>query len=319
MSAPLVSIIIPCYNAEAFMAEAIRSALAQTYPSREVIVVDDGSDDGSLDVVRSFGEEVRAESTAHRGGSAARNHGLRLARGELIQFLDADDLLFPEKVERCVYELTRTGADGVFCDAEVVSIAGEEVLGRYDHPLAEWDLVVYCSRYPIQVAAALHRAHVLHDRGGFNEALPCSQERDLHLRLACEGMVMRHLPEVLVRVRKREHRVSANYTRVLDQHAGMIERACEKLLHVGTLTEERRKAFSEWLAHDARHYLKQGETTKARDYFRRAAVLHPSGGMNRFGNAYRLSARTLGPVLTERLAGLKGQGWRSGDRKQRSP
>ena len=79
---PLVSIIIPCYNAEKYVGEAIESALAQTYPNKEVIVIDDGSTDGSLQVIKSFGHRIRWETGPNRGGSAARNRGIELARGE---------------------------------------------------------------------------------------------------------------------------------------------------------------------------------------------------------------------------------------------
>ena len=97
MNSPLTSVVIPCYNAEGYVGEAIESALNQTYRPVEVIVIDDGSTDGSLDVIRSFGDRIRYESGPNRGPSAARNRGVQLARGELIQFLDADDVLHPEK------------------------------------------------------------------------------------------------------------------------------------------------------------------------------------------------------------------------------
>lgn len=97
-SAPSASIIIPCYNSEGFIAQAIESALDQNYPNVEVIVVDDGSTDGSLQVIERFKERVCYATGPNRGPSAARNRGLQLANGEWIQFLDADDVLHPEKL-----------------------------------------------------------------------------------------------------------------------------------------------------------------------------------------------------------------------------
>jgi glycosyltransferase involved in cell wall biosynthesis len=97
-SEPLVSIVIPCYNAQRWVGAAIESALRQTYRRIEVIVVDDGSSDRSLDIIKQFAPGITWVSTANRGPSAARNAGLRIAKGEWIQFLDADDLLHPEKV-----------------------------------------------------------------------------------------------------------------------------------------------------------------------------------------------------------------------------
>ena len=96
-----VSIIIPCHNAEAWVAQTLESALAQTWPHKEIILVNDGSRDGSLAVARQFEPRgVQVVDQPNQGASAARNHGLRLARGDYIQFLDADDLLSPAKIER---------------------------------------------------------------------------------------------------------------------------------------------------------------------------------------------------------------------------
>ena len=80
------------------MGQAIESALAQTWAEKEVIVVDDGSKDGSLGVIRSFGDRIRWETGPNRGGNPVRNRLLELARGEWLQYLDADDYLLPEKV-----------------------------------------------------------------------------------------------------------------------------------------------------------------------------------------------------------------------------
>ena len=104
---PRVSIIIPCYNAAPWIEETIRSALAQTHADREIIVIDDGSTDDSLRHARKYeSREVRVVTQRNAGASAARNHGLRLATGDFIQFLDADDLLAPEKIAIQVRELT---------------------------------------------------------------------------------------------------------------------------------------------------------------------------------------------------------------------
>src|SRR5262245_42280315 len=96
----LVSILIPCYNAERWIAQAIESALAQTGVEKEVIVVDDGSTDRSLDVIRQFDGHIRWETGPNRGGGASRNRLLELARGNWLQYLDADDYLLPDKIAR---------------------------------------------------------------------------------------------------------------------------------------------------------------------------------------------------------------------------
>ncbi len=96
---PLVSIIIPVYNTEAFVADAIQSALDQTWPAKEIIAVDDGSTDRSAEVLKSFAPRIKVIEQENRGASAARNRALSEAQGEFIQYLDADDLLAPNKIK----------------------------------------------------------------------------------------------------------------------------------------------------------------------------------------------------------------------------
>ncbi|HEX4038300.1 MAG TPA: glycosyltransferase family 2 protein [Acidobacteriaceae bacterium] len=98
MTKPLVSILVPAYNAERWIAETLRSALAQTWPHKEIIVVDDGSRDRTLEVARQFaGRGVRVVSQKNQGASATRNAAFQLSRGDYIQWLDADDLLSADK------------------------------------------------------------------------------------------------------------------------------------------------------------------------------------------------------------------------------
>ena len=98
---PLVSILIPAYNAERWIAFALESAIAQTWQRKEIIVVDDGSADRTAEVARGFASKgVAVVSTQHQGASAARNHALQLSQGDYIQYLDADDLLAADKIER---------------------------------------------------------------------------------------------------------------------------------------------------------------------------------------------------------------------------
>jgi len=98
---PLVSILIPAYNSERWIGDAIESAIAQTWPHKEIIVVDDGSRDATLSVARQFASKrVSVVTQENQGASGARNTALKLAQGDYFQWLDADDLLSPEKVER---------------------------------------------------------------------------------------------------------------------------------------------------------------------------------------------------------------------------
>jgi glycosyltransferase involved in cell wall biosynthesis len=301
-----VSILIPCYNAERYVGEAIESALGQTYPNVEVIVIDDGSTDGSLEVIRSFGERIRWETGPNRGGSAARNRGIELARGELVQFLDADDLLHPAKLERQVPLAESEPSTLVYCDY-ATEVVGPDGFVRNAPRYGGGDPVAFVLRKAgLQTSAPLHWKKHLLAAGGFRVELPCSQERDLHLRLACMGLSFRHMRETLYTVRRLGGSVSSDSTRVLDQHSGIAWNAYRLLESSGRLTDERRAALAGFLAADARAYLQHGLVEKARDYFRQAARLHPAGGIPQaYSGKTRFLYHLLGPVATQRLVGWK--------------
>lgn len=112
----LASIIIPCFNAEKWLRAAIDSCISQTYLNLEIIVIDDGSTDTSLEIVKSYGNKIIWESGPNRGGGYARNRGFTLSTGDYIQYLDADDYLLPKKLERQIHCLEATKADVVYSD-----------------------------------------------------------------------------------------------------------------------------------------------------------------------------------------------------------
>src|SRR5690349_16045680 len=97
---PSVSVVIPTYNYGRFIAESVESAIRQTFPPYEVIVVDDGSTDGTGSIVKRFGEKVRYIRQENLGVCAARNHGVQVSKGKVIAFLDADDRLEPTALEK---------------------------------------------------------------------------------------------------------------------------------------------------------------------------------------------------------------------------
>ena len=106
---PLVSVIIPAYNSERYIAEAIDSVLQQDYPALEIIVVDDGSVDNTRNIVLSYGDKVRLASQKNKGSAAARNLGIAKALGKYIAFLDADDVWHQHKIRLQIDELRKSG------------------------------------------------------------------------------------------------------------------------------------------------------------------------------------------------------------------
>ena len=116
--APTISVIVPAFRSEATLGRAIESVLRQTHPAFEVVVVDDGSDDGTAAVAQAFGAPVRVLRQPNGGTASARNHGVREARGDVVCFLDADDSYAPQRLEQVVAKLAaEPELDGVVTDA----------------------------------------------------------------------------------------------------------------------------------------------------------------------------------------------------------
>jgi len=194
---PLVSIIIPCYNAERWIREALESCLAQTYRPIEIIVVDDGSTDNSLARVPRGERSIRVATGPHRGAGAARNRGFALSSGEYIQFLDADDLLYPQKIERQVQFLEESGADVVYGDWQFQTHRrdGSVQLSEPLRPGARKEVLegLLGTWWVAQLALLLKR-HSVMALGGWDEKLPAAQDRDFFSSVAFTGAVIRYQP-----------------------------------------------------------------------------------------------------------------------------
>lgn len=309
----LVSVVIPCYNAEETLGEAIESALVQTHPFVEVIVIDDGSTDNSLSIVQNFSGRVRLWRQENLGGCSARNRGVELAQGEWIQFLDADDLLDRDKINRQLPMVRRYPNDTVYCDYRRVDSDGCIDKSLSSPPVDEDDAVVFILKhYGITTSTPIHSRERLLRVDGFREALPCSQERDLHLRLACAGHGFRFHAEKLITIRKKAGSVSEDFVRVLREHRGIADHAIGLLQGSGNLTDRRRAAFAGFLARDARAFLQRGYRSEAMASFRQAREIHRRGGLDwAYDDAARMLARCVGPEVAERLVSVKRK-WFSG-------
>lgn len=181
--APLVSVIIPTYNRARFLREALASVLSQTYRPLEIIVVDDGSIDETPRLITGF--PVRYVRGPHRGVAAARNRGIRLARGPFLAFLDSDDLWLPEKLARQV----------AFFEAhpEAVAVQPEEIWirrGRRVNPkrrhAKEGGFIFHrCVELcVVSPSGVMLRKEVLVEVGTFDESFPACEDYDLWLRLS---------------------------------------------------------------------------------------------------------------------------------------
>ena len=205
----MISVIIPVFNLEAFLPEAVDSVLGQSFQDFEIILVDDGSADRSREIIESYrrGEpdRVRAVFQEHAGAAAARNAGIEMARGEWIAFLDGDDSWKPAKLELQLAEARRDPRLNLLSTA--VEIAGENrpLLDRV--PVGDnVQLELLLEGCFITLSSVLMRRELL-SATRFDERLPGAQDLDLYLRLA--GRIRyRFIPEPLVSYRIRAGAIS---------------------------------------------------------------------------------------------------------------
>jgi glycosyltransferase involved in cell wall biosynthesis len=193
---PLVSVVIPAYNRAGIIGETIDNVFEQTYPNIELIVIDDGSTDDTVQVLKSYGDRIRWAVQENAGPAAARNHGIRLAKGEIVAFQDSDDSWHPSKIERQVSLLQRAGESVVCCICNsVVQLPGISVRSFENAPIYPpieegiWlnPAEVLATRFILFNQAAAIRRDVLVKIGGFDESLRLLEDMDLGLRLSLEG------------------------------------------------------------------------------------------------------------------------------------
>ena len=225
MTPNLVSCIIPTYNGERFVAQAIDSILAQTYIPLEIICVDDGSTDGTEAAVRRFGDRVQYVRQSNAGPATARNTGARAARGEFLAFLDSDDTWLPDKLKLQVTHL-RNNPDQGFCVAHVQNFwepeLAEEQRKFQDHPRSK-PVAGYVTQ------ALLVRASAFETIGPFNTELKHTDATEWFLRAKSCGVVGHLLGDVLVMRRLHKDNRSRQFAgRSRDEFLDMAMAALKK-------------------------------------------------------------------------------------------
>jgi teichuronic acid biosynthesis glycosyltransferase TuaG len=220
---PAISVIIPAYNAEAFLARAIRSVEAQSFQDFELVVVDDGSTDGTADIARGF-SSVRYVRGSHQGEAGARNLGLEEATGELVAFVDADDEWLPEKLARQVAFMKELGSSFSYTDSYIVRDGGRvrySTLARPHRgeilaPLID-DWLDQAFILPTEVMAS--RA-LLQSAGGFETGLSTAGHVDygLWLKLALRGTQFDYLDEPLALWYRGHESVSSDAVEMVERY-----------------------------------------------------------------------------------------------------
>ncbi|MEX2336156.1 MAG: glycosyltransferase family 2 protein [Fulvivirga sp.] len=246
---PLISVIIPCYNHELYLGQAIESALSQTFPNVEIIIVDDGSSDDSAKIAKSY-HQVIYFFQENQGSSAARNTGIILSQGDYIVFLDADDYLLPEALQINYQYLKNTDAAFVFgtyrdqyedkstSPAEIIRVDGEKFyyhLLRYNYigmistvMFQKW--IFECFKFDVRI-----RGH---------------EDHDLYLQIARDHLIIQHTIVIAV-YRRHPYNTSNNITmmsadalKVLKKQKRNLRSKKEKMVYILTYISLYQKFFA---------------------------------------------------------------------------
>lgn len=210
-----VSVIIPSYNHAHFVAAAIKSAQAQTYPNLEIIVVDDGSKDNTAQVVAEFGSSVHYIYQENQGLSAARNTGIRYAHGEFIALLDSDDLWLPNYVEAQVKNLQQNPRAGLsyswwsHIDQDGQPMPEPGHYNQRGNLLMELALM---NHFP--PVAVMVRKQCIEEAGYFDEKLFALEDWDLWLRISANSWEIDFVPRVLAQYRRHNNNMTLDVARM---------------------------------------------------------------------------------------------------------
>ncbi|MBA6412299.1 glycosyltransferase [Parahaliea sp. F7430] len=295
---PLVSVIIPCYNSEKYLSECIDSVLSQDYENIEIIAVDDGSTDGTLNILKQF-KTIYFYTQPNSGACSARNKGFISSSGKYIKFLDSDDFLEPNVISKQV-ELSEALSDKhiVYGDYYLLREAKKKYTNTF---IGDGDQTAHLIINDILTSTPLHRRSMLDHVGGFDTRFQSSQEWNLHIRLSSEGFIFHHQPLAVFnyRIHQSLDRISIKREGALNNHlyeVTKLEMTEEKLSKKSTGDVKAALALKYWSI-AGKQYLR-GEDYKS--------YLAMAKGLSRdyrryWSTSYRLIYALLGFRLTQKI------------------
>ncbi len=265
----LISVIIPTYNRCGMLGEAVKSVLSQTFSDIELIVVDDGGDDGTAELLAGYGGRIKAVRTGRHGVSAARNTGALEASGRWLAFLDSDDIWLPEKLERQL-EAHDNQQDKKFSHTDEIWMRGGRRIkqmkkhGKRGGRIFEWCLPM-CRISP---SSAMIDAELFKHLGGFDTRYRVCEDYEFWLRLTAAEPVLFVDQQLLIKRGGHEDQLS-------NSHWGFDRwrvRALQKILGSGTLERAQREAALDELLRKTKilqnGYAKRGKKLQALRYSR---------------------------------------------------
>lgn len=229
---PLVSIIIPCYNTEKYIAETIESVFNQTYTNWELIIVNDGSTDSSRQIIELFKnkeQRIRVIDKLNSGVSDTRNKGLEIAQGELITFIDADDVWHNDNLEKKVPFLSSTNVDVVYSYCQILdehSNPTDKILKGKNNLKIE-DFLSLKANYNTAPTGVVFKKQVLEKIKGYDINLSNNADQDILIQALAKGFKIDIIHEALWDYRVHEENMSKNIA-VFEKDSLYLFRKCEK-------------------------------------------------------------------------------------------
>jgi glycosyltransferase involved in cell wall biosynthesis len=265
-----VSVIIPAYNRGWIIKESIDSVFSQTFDAYELIVVDDGSDDNTSEILDSYGNKLRIIRQANQGVSAARNRGIIASSGEFIALLDSDDLWLPEKLDRQM-SFFRNNPDAVICQTQEIWIRNGKRVNPCKHhkKLSGMIFEPSLNLCLVSPSAVMFKRELMDMVGFFDESFPACEDYDLWLRVSLAYPV--YLIDEALIIKRGGHSDQLSRNPMLDKYR---IKAIEKLLNQDILISEQRKAAVAKLKEKCLIYAtgckKRGRHQEADEYIRLA-------------------------------------------------
>ena len=276
---PKVSVIIPTYNFEKLIGETVSSVLAQNYDNIEVIVIDDGSTDHTKEVLNRFGDQIKYIYQNNQGESTARNCGIRQAQGQYLIFLDADDLLAPQTIQKSVDALTANpGYKVVFGQQDTFTVKESKKI-RFNttkafHSGDQFPQIVRgISLIPGQFL--LDRA-CLEEIGNFAEDLMFGEDWEFLLRLS-KNYHFFYIPEIFAH--KREHAAMQTFSKnrpdIVELRKGILKNTFGPDAELIERRFLNRRIYADWYCAAGFTYLTGGNTLKAKEYVQKSLKTWP--------------------------------------------
>jgi glycosyltransferase involved in cell wall biosynthesis len=271
---PLISVIIPTYNSASFVAQSVESVLQQTYENIEIIVVDDGSTDGTEAVLAPYKDRVRYIKKANGGPSGARNLGITEAKGEFIAFQDADDIWLPEKAALQVEHFRQNPHFGVVFTGSVRfnenGLLDSNIRKGYTVPTGMvFDRLL--TEHFVAMPSVMVRRSCLDEVGLFEETLIGNEDFNLYLRLA-RKYAFGFVNQVLVRIRIHKNNLSDNLEQMCEDEIKNLEQIA---LMFPDAQIPKRKLSAGIYARFGKYYFSQQRFDKASACFQKAFRLSP--------------------------------------------